>query len=510
MPDQPTLRLPPGVYRMRADLPNLRHHGQSTHGRGASDSVRVVVAAEGATPTVILQLVPKAGLRGRVTFAEGDPLGTIRVHALRVDAGEEPDVQMLLDEGETKWIFASGTYEFDEEDIGVGRFLVGVAFHETVVASRVVEIGRGPTECDFHIEELPRREFVAVEVRGPGGEPVEDLAVFAGVDDDGDVATDDDSGFRLRDGGLLVAHYTSDPDVRLFVEVSSKRFGSKRAYYERDQLQPVRIAFGAPGRLAVTLRGYAGSGHEGWLRAALAPSDRSAAAIEELGDYSYAFREDGTLELGPAQTGSYLLVVYVGIHGQNYEAARHDVRLRAGENRLAIAMPAMHRLVVRAPGLEPGTVLELIPARAETWLGVDRRVGEDRRVVFPRLPTGRYRLMKEGAWGTAMVFELPHAGEVLFEARKPVYNAMRVWVNDRDGQLAKAGFEDDDLVVGIGGTEFSSQRQMQLLMVQAAARPGTTTLLVERRGRRLELEADLQALVTAGADLGGGQTPASR
>jgi hypothetical protein len=46
--------------------------------------------------------------------------------------------------------------------------------------------------------------------------------------------------------------------------------------------------------------------------------------------------------------------------------------------------------------------------------------------------------------------------------------------------------------------------------VRAAARPGETTLLVERRGRRIELEVDVQALVAAGADLGGGLTPASR
>jgi hypothetical protein len=244
---------------------------------------------------------------------------------------------------------------------------------------------------------------------------VEDVSVAAGVDDDGYVTTDEDSGFRLRGGGLLVAHYTAKRGVRLFVEAGSNRFGRKRAYYERAQRQPVRIALGAPGRLAVTLRGYAGSGHEGWLRAALVPLGRGAAEIERLGDDAYPFREDGTLEFGPVQTGPCLLVVYVRVGERSYEAARHDVRLHAGENRLAIAMPALHRLVVRAPGLEPGTVLELMPDGAVTWLEVERRVGEDRRVVFPRLPTGRYRLTK--GYRTTTFFELPHAGEVLFKPR---------------------------------------------------------------------------------------------
>jgi len=46
--------------------------------------------------------------------------------------------------------------------------------------------------------------------------------------------------------------------------------------------------------------------------------------------------------------------------------------------------------------------------------------------------------------------------------------------------------------------------------VQAAARPGDTTLLIERGSRRLEIKLNLQALIAAGEDAGGGLRPASR
>jgi hypothetical protein len=498
---QPSVRLPPGAYALDA-----------THKGLTCEPVRVVVAADTPTPPVTLRLRPKAGLRGRVTFAKGKPLSTIMVNVLRLDAGEKPDPQRLPDDGESDWIFVGGeTYEFDDEEVGPGRFLVGVVFHETVVAWRVVEIGKGSSQrCDFEKLELPAEGFVAVDVRGPGGEPVQDLEVFAGVDDDGDVSTDEDSAFQRRDGGLLVAHYPAGKEARLFVEVFSKRFGRKRAYYERGRARPVRIEFGAPARLAVALRGYVGSGHEGWLRAALARSDHSAEEIEELGDDAPALDGDGKIELGPAETGLCLLVVYVQVGDEYYEAARHEVQLRAGANQLAIAMPVLHRLVIRAPGLKPGTALQLAPDRSETWLAVERRIGEDGRVVFPRLPTGRYELSKEDVYDAAMLVDLPHAGELLFEPRKTVYNALSVHIGDAEGLLAKAGLVDGDLVVGIGGTEFTSQRQMGLLMVQAAARTGATTLLIERGGRRLEIELNLQALIAAGENAGGGLRPASR
>jgi hypothetical protein len=495
-PDDPSDRLSPGAYALRAE-----REGHT------SDPVRVVVPDDGTAPVVTLRLRPKPGLRGKVTFAEGRPLGTIKVQALRLGAAEQPEPAQLPDAGETAWVYGV-TYEFDEDEVGRGRFLVGVVFNETVVAWRVVEVGDGLAQCDFHVEELSREDFVAVEVRGPGGAHLGDFEVLAGVVEDSWVWTDDDSAFRLRDGGLLVAHYPADEGGRRFVEVVSERFGRKRAYYERGQARPVRIEFGTPGRLSVTLRGYVGSGNEGLWRGALVPSGRTAGEIARLGEDAAVFGDAGEIAFGPVEVGRYLLVVYIQVGDEFLEAARHDLRLRAGENRLAIPIPALHRLVVRAPGLKPGTVLEL--DRGGPWPTIERRVGEDGRAVFLRLPAGRYKLWREDHYDVAMHVELPHAGELRFEPKKRVYDAMRVFIRDRDGMLARAGFRDDDLVIGVGGTEFENQRQMQLLMVQAAAKPGAATLLVQRGGRRLELKVDLQALIAAGEDAGGGLAPASR
>ncbi len=490
-----TLRLPAGVYLVTA-------HEQPL----LSDPVRVVVAPEGPAPEATLQLRPSAGLGGRVILAQGKLLDQVFVHALRLGAGEEPDPDRLVGEG----VIAAtdtegGTYQFDEEEVPQGRYLVGVGMGSggSLLAWRVVDVSPN-TRCDFDIPWPPAKGFVTLRVAGPSGEAVNDIQVRTGAVSEGWFASfSEDAAIRIGEGVFLVAHAPTGANERNLVEAVSGEFGLKRAYYDPDRDRTVNIRFGEPARLTLHLRGLAGSACEGLLGAALVAPGLGEEDIWQLGPGDRGFDREGTIPLGPVESGSCRLVLYVWMHNHDYEIARHDVDLRPGTQELTIPLPTLHPLAVRAPNLRAGTSL-VLERGGGSWMSVTRRVREEGTATFALLPAGRYTLRQEDVYGAAMEVTVPHAGAVAFEPRALAFNAIHVSIADREGLLARAGFLDNDLIVGINGTEFSGQGQMQLLAVKAAATPGTATLTVERAGRRLQIKLDLQAVLAAGESAGGG------
>ncbi len=496
-----TLRLPAGVYLVTAHEWPL-----------SSDPVRVDVSMEGTAPEATLRLRPNAGLGGRVNLAQGKPLDQVFVHALRLGASEEPDPDRLVGEGVVAATDTEeGTYQFDEEEVTEGRFLVGVGLGTggSLLAWRVVEVSPS-TRCDFDIPCPPQEGFVTLNVAGPGGEALNDVQVRTGaVDEQGYASFEEDAAIRMGEGVFLVAHCPAGAGERLFVEAISAELGSKRAYYDPDSDRTVTIRFGEPARLTLHLSGLPGSACEELVGAALAAPGLGEGDLWRLGPGNRGFDREGTIELGPVEAGPSRLVLYVLMHNHDYEIARHDVHLRPGTQELTLPLPALHPLAVRAPSLRAGTSL-VLERGGGSWMSVTRRVRGDGIAAFALLPAGRYTLRQEDVHEAAMEVTVPHAGEVAFEPRRPAFDAIRVSVSEREGLLGRAGFMHNDLIVAINGTEFRGQGQMQLLAVKAAATPGTTTLTVERAGRRLLVKLDLQAVLAAGESAGGGFEAATR
>jgi len=498
-----TLRLPAGAHHLVA---TGRDAGPDPTFRFGSDPERIEAVIGGPPLQVTLRLLPKRRLFGRVRVAVGEPTGLLRIHALRLGGGEEPDLRRLLDTGETEYAYGSAdgyAFEFDEDEVSEGRVLLGAALSGTVLAWRVIDVA-GATQCDFGIERLPTEQLLAVTVLGPDGAPLEDVSVWAGAEDgDGDSCADGNSAIRVGDGSFLVAHYPDDGAVRRFVGVSHEALGSKRVHYRRDTDRSLTIRFGPAARLLVSMRGLSGSDLRGLLSVALVPPEFQDLEIAGLASDATIFAGNDRLELGPAESGSYRLVVFLLQDKERFEVARHEVRLGPGENKLNLPLPALHRLTVRAPGLAAGRKLELRRAESRDWRRRARHLGGDGVATFTLLPPGRYLLTEEDVFSPAMTVEVPHTGEVLFA---PSFNAMAVVISDPEGGLARAGLADGDLVVGIDGAEFADATEMRLLVAKAARSTAPVTLLVERNGRRLEIRLPQPALLGAG----GAFEPASR
>ena len=101
------------------------------------------------------------------------------------------------------------------------------------------------------------------------------------------------------------------------------------------------------------------------------------------------------------------------------------------------------------------------------------------------------------------------SGAVVF--KETSYNALKVSVTDQEGELAKAGLADGDLVVAVNGKEFEGAMQMQMMLSGAMARGEDARLTIQRGGRTLEVTVNLKKIMMGGGGKAGGSVrPAVR
>jgi hypothetical protein len=250
--------------------------------------------------------------------------------------------------------------------------------------------------------------------------------------------------------------------------------------------------------------GYVDSGQEEYISVSLAAKATDEDRFRSSGG-SKKPTADGTLELGPTEPGEYEVVVHAGkARYGNLRASATPVSLRSGENEVTVAMPRLHPLVVEVPGGKAGETIRLRNELAGGWSVTSGKLDEQGRVDFELLPEGRYKISRDGS---EMSVTIPGPGHVVFKPQ--VQNAILIKVTDTAGKIAKAGFMDGDLVIGINGQEFSNMLQMQMLFAGAATKEQSTLILL-RGGRRVELTVDLRGLMQGGGNRGGSFDTTSR
>ena len=177
-------------------------------------------------------------------------------------------------------------------------------------------------------------------------------------------------------------------------------------------------------------------------------------------------------------------------------AGTHPVRLHAGANRLSLAMPALHTLTVVVEKPAAGGQLGLGPeSRGFGFWQLQREIPESGRVVFERLPAGRYRLnvWGGGAGGEGMVVSVPDQAEVRYAPQ--AQDALAVSIEEETGTLAVTGLRDGDLVIGADGVEFADIQEAYRAVTDAQK---GRRLLVVRGGARLEIALAAGALADPG------------
>lgn len=521
--DRPSLHVTPGEWKIRATLGDPEH-GPPWSDYLASAEATCDVGATGEPPRLELKLVPSPCIRGELRFAAGATRERISVHALRLAPGAAPDLALLA-HAPTAREWAADSYCL--RDLAPGRWVVGVSheWSEPIVVHALVDVAPRTVVQDFEIPARDPSHCWFVTARGPDGKRVDDLGFQLTVHDEGGSTTGGVDGEPQPDGSFLVPvdslrDDTEEPadesalfsasawpaGIRVVLSVISEQYGHK----EVDLIPTahrVEVAFVPPARVAVTLQGYAGSGLERrvGMRLLARRGDDEPRDDRFFGESSVD--DDGTESFGPIEPGDYVLQMWLVGSGLN----RWDRRLLselavsvvAGDNRVAVPIPALYSLTVETAGEEePSLVLERVPSQYGTIGGKRDASG---RVVFEDLAAGDY-LLESNVEGGRMAVTIPCSGVLRF-ARKTA-DALLVSIEDEHGRMQQAGFEDGDVLIAVDGKDPADATALRSALSAALARKRVTIALL-REGRRVELVLDGTALANP-FELGASLSPTAR
>ncbi len=485
-PRSPRISIEPGSYRMRAVA--------GDEGELASSWVDVTLAPGVEPDPLTLVLDPRPGIAGRVIFPAGQGSNHAVVRVLRFTGQEPPTEARLLQDGQNQWASESSGYRFTFNDLESGRYLVGAGRDwQALVVTAIVEVGDGLVSIDLEVPPLDPGRYVVLRVLGPDGEALDDLSIstryVTGTGSHGRGATM----LKQDDGSVWVLHEPPDDvadqkDLRSFLSVQSKQYGQKEVEYDPESAEEVVVEFAEPATVEVTVLGYAASGLEDRVSVHLV--DRQQTEDGGVRSQTVAQSREGSLDaagrqtIGPVEPGEYILALQLSSGRHRHRTiAELPVVLESGPNAASITMPRLHNLVVAFEETSGVRVnLQMTSTRTGFSTFESATVDETGRVVFDGLPPGEYRVR---AWGGSvqgeMVVQVPAAGEVPFEPTQ--FNALRITVTDPDGYLARVGFRDGDLAIGLEGVEFENTQQMQLLAATAMVKPEVKFMVARGRQR---------------------------
>ena len=508
-PGAPHLRLPPGRYELRALAGATPSSGQEAYDLRSEPKVVDVVAGVEA-PALRFDLVARAGVRGRVLVPrDGVIARSSYVRLVALGPGGEPDLDALAESGQREWVGPSGDYAF--LDLQPGRYVVGAARSgaESIEAHAVVEIRDGVQRCDLALPDLDRGRCLTVTVRDESGHTLDNVAFQlwhryaqgSSSSGRGALRTSEGEYLLVLDRETSAAYFDEGTDHEFALEVSHERYGRRSIELEPGRTR-VDVSFSSAARLEVTVLGYGQGLAQGRLSLYLRNDAGRSASSEDSTPAS-----DGTAIFEAVEPGTYTLELSVrwrpGGSRWDQDAVVHSqpVTLAPGPNAVAVALPALHEVVVSFPEGEAGTPFQLAH-ESEAWGRRSAELDGEGRAVFSWVPGGRYRIQCP-TLSAQMEIDVP-CGVVAFEPR--AIDALRVRIVDTAGALAALGFRDGDLIVGLEGEDFESLEDAYRIY-----RSRVLTLAVLRGGARIELSSVKmpQKLYDEGA-VGGRLEPACR
>jgi hypothetical protein len=476
-PDEKEIGLEPGTVSIRAV--------GGEEGEFASEEQEVEVDVENPPSSLTFRLEARPGIRGRVTFPEGQEYSYGEVSVLRILPGKEADPQRLVREGQRKTVYSYRDGKFLFLDLPAGSYLLGLVMNRRdVVASASVEVSGGMVVHDLVAPAPDPEDSVVVRAEGPDGKLVTDLYLTTGYTGPKGSGTGVALNTRLPDGTFRVAHHVvqeehEDPDVRHWINVRSNRFGAQRVEYDRASTRELTVRFEAPATLEVTLDGYLGTEYEGVVRLSLREASKGGSGSYYSSYYGGSRQNplsaEGKQKFGPVQPGDY--VISVGLQMERYGSrtvATVPVALKSGANRETVSLPALYTLTVL---LDAKDGSQVYIRQQGGYTSASKKV-KDGRAVFEKLAAGDYTIH---AQGKQMVVKIPGQTEVRLEGQ--AMNAYRVSITDPKGNMAQAGLQDGDVIIGIDDTEFEDTSQMWAAVTLAKSKKSVTLTLIRGNAR---------------------------
>jgi len=483
--EAPDLALQAGLFDLRASL------GHPVEGPAwpdylVSEWTKATVAASGGGEPVVLRLVAKPVLRGRLALSTGGSPPNAVVKARRLEPGERADLELMRRNGDgiqSDWV-NNGEYHF--VDPKPGRWLLTVQrfWESPILADATVDVADKTVQHDFTIPELDAATCVAVTVRGPEGSLLP-TANFQWKFERGNGSDWNDCTADRRDVGLWWLPLETarsgdfDPlgnwgaDARLYLIVSHEEYGTTAVEIWPTTRQ-TEVKFNAPATLVVTVPGLVGGEFAGQVNLSLNRVGKGLAAASG-GSGGEPNKEEGIARLGPVEAGRWRLAMWVSSgkshRWSQFEAASVELDLAPGENRASLAIPPLYRFEIRMPeGTEGQLQLELLGGKGSNrrwgWGQVEK--GAVPRAVFEDVPAGDYRVTLSGASAGVMLVRVPGSGSA-FDWTPLAINALRVAYQETPGEIVAIGLKDGDLITAIDGKAISSHVDLQVMWTLARA-----------------------------------------
>jgi len=475
---------------------------------------RVVASfvAGAAADAVIIRAHSVPGIKGNIIIPEGEMASQVRVYHLGFKT-QIPDTRALLDGGKEVSVHALSKHQFIFSPLKPGRYLVGATRTPgRIETSATIDVGEGVASLDLTLPAAEARDCVVVHALDPGGDPLDGVSFSVRRSMGGSDFRSYGAVVKQEHGVYWVLHHATagetdpPPAARWFVSARSAVHGQKEVEYRRGPSSEVTIRFAAMGTLTANLEWGVDRALAGRLQLSLEAPVRGGLGWNSDGLPSGDPDRNGQVELSPLSPGTYRLVVGLKTgRGQTGALSAKLVDVASGPNRVTVRVPKLHTLTLLIPGSKPGAPCTLSGVDPGMELMLREAVGKEGRVTFEMLPAGTYVVSSGQGGATAMEVTVPVPGVVTFKAR-PV-NAVRVWIRDSSGALARAGLRDGDVIVGLDGVDFDGQLSAMTAFMQARQN-SEVTLSVQRGASVLQLGVDPRILMSP--DVGGILRPARR
>ena len=476
--------LPAGRFEIEAkmeDRPELRSEPQ----------ILTFVVGRVAAP-LTLKLEARPRVSGRVIVPESFAFSYVTVYLLP-HPGHTPTDEELLEASFSDSCHSDGNYAFSFTSLASRRYVLAVGNER--IANRVeIEVSEEGLEYDIEWPPPELEDHMRLRAYAPDGTPTEIDRVQHEMGGQAVTPWEDLPLLVRKDKSYWIPKNVwppgaKKPTARCFLVVESP-FGQARVPYRFGE-DDIRVEFEEPAYLTVILNDYR-------------PTSRLSATLVGAESKALLFSHeevsaDGVAKFGALVPGRYDLRLRFVPSLQS--VVELSVELRSGDNESRITLPTLHRLTIELGQRATDGVVSLFD---ENFSAFNFRLVSSNSVTLPGLAPGRYTLAYEATNVTeAMIVDVRSDQSVTFEPQP--LRALEVVIDEAAGDLARAGLQSGDLIIGFRGREFESFDQMARTF---RSWDGKVDLTIESGGQRVEAVVDADLLLSGSS--GGRLIPVSR
>lgn len=428
-----------------------------------SEKVTAVVGVSGSSAAVELKLEDRPHIRGKLIFESAPPDQSFSVLLWKED--QDPATTNRWEA--TNWnehARTLATQGFLFMDLAPGLYRLGVGSeeeeHPPVLAT--VTVGEHGVVQDLQVRDAATGPEWEVVVLDPEGKPIVDANIETSFWMGNNTAWR-----RGADGtqrGRIPKHIRDGKsEERLFAWITTGAYGKTAVELPRSggrvetRMQPVgvlKVRFLASSEsqrktLSAGLQMHASDGQPHlWV------------GNQEAGT-------KGEASFAPLQPGTYSISLSVPTGGWNgnQNVSSRVLQINSGENSLDLGMPLLFNFKVHlksAASLKQSGHMRLQGDGGGTEgvnYNANAPVGTDGMAKFENVPAGRYQLH---TWmlGRSMMklITVPVEGDVEMDIDS--FRALRISIHNKDAEITKSGFMNDDIIVGANGREFTTPTEL--------------------------------------------------